>query len=111
MVISLILWALSSFGPSKRIDRLNKEYKQLKSQPMANISQLDKNLHSTRLENSYAGILGKAIEPVIVPLGYDWKIGIALSLRLLQEKFLLARWQPFIVLARTIRIVSSFRTK
>ena len=78
MVISLILWALSSFGPSRRIDRVNKEYKQLKSQPMANISQLDKNLHSARLENSYAGILGKAIEPVIVPLGYDWKIGIAL---------------------------------
>ena len=30
------------------------------------------------LENSYAGILGRTIEPVIKPLGYDWKIGIAL---------------------------------
>jgi ferrous iron transport protein B len=31
-----------------------------------------------RLQTSYAGILGKSIEPVIRPLGYDWKIGIAL---------------------------------
>ena len=30
------------------------------------------------LQNSFAGILGKTIEPVIKPLGYDWKIGIAL---------------------------------
>ena len=78
MVISLILWALSSFGPSKRIERVNTEYARLKAQSSANISQLDKELHSARLENSYAGVLGKSIEPAIAPLGYDWKIGIAL---------------------------------
>jgi ferrous iron transport protein B len=78
MVISLILWALSSFGPSNRIALISAKYAQLKSAPGANISQLDKDLHGARLENSYAGILGKSIEPVIVPLGYDWKIGIAL---------------------------------
>ena len=37
-----------------------------------------KHIHAKKLENSYAGILGKKIEPVIEPLGYDWKIGIAL---------------------------------
>jgi ferrous iron transport protein B len=78
MIISLILWGLSSFGPSGRIARVDDEYSHLKSAPGANIAQLDKDLHSARLENSYAGILGKSIEPAIAPLGYDWKIGIAL---------------------------------
>ena len=78
MVISLILWALSSYGPSGRMEKINSEYQQLKLQPNANAEELDKHFHAARLENSYAGILGKTIEPVITPLGYDWKIGIAL---------------------------------
>jgi ferrous iron transport protein B len=78
MVISLILWALSSFGPPKRMERVSAQYEQLKKQPGANVGQLDKEFHAARLENSYAGILGKSIEPAITPLGYDWKIGIAL---------------------------------
>jgi ferrous iron transport protein B len=78
MIISLILWALSSFGPGNRMNDVNLHYGQLKQQPNANVGQLDKEHSAARLENSYAGILGKSIEPVIVPLGYDWKIGIAL---------------------------------
>jgi len=78
MVISLILWALSSFGPGQRMKQVNIRYANLKSQPGADLHQLDVDLHSARLENSYAGILGKTIEPAITPLGYDWKIGIAL---------------------------------
>lgn len=78
MIISLILWALSSYGPGNRIQKITAQYDQLKSQPGANVYELDKQLHSARLENSYAGILGKSIEPAITPLGYDWKIGIAL---------------------------------
>jgi ferrous iron transport protein B len=78
MVISLILWALSSYGPPGRIERVNSQYEQLKLQENANANEVDKHLHAARLENSYAGILGKTIEPIITPLGYDWKIGIAL---------------------------------
>jgi ferrous iron transport protein B len=78
MIISLILWALSSYGPGNRIQKITAQYDQLKSQRGANVYELDKQLHATRLENSYAGILGKSIEPAITPLGYDWKIGIAL---------------------------------
>jgi ferrous iron transport protein B len=78
MVISLILWALSSYGPGNRMQKVAEQYEQLKSEPGANMSELDKELHAARLENSYAGILGKSIEPAITPLGYDWKIGIAL---------------------------------
>jgi ferrous iron transport protein B len=78
MIISLVLWALCSFGPGTRMEKVSQRYEQMKAQPGANISQLDKEYQTARLENSYAGILGKTIEPAIVPLGYDWKIGIAL---------------------------------
>ena len=57
---------------------VTQQYEQLKQQPNANAEQLDKEFATARLENSFAGILGKSIEPVIAPLGYDWKIGIAL---------------------------------
>ncbi len=57
---------------------VTQHYEQLKQQPNANTEELDKEFNTAKLENSYAGILGKSIEPVITPLGYDWKIGIAL---------------------------------
>ena len=78
MVISLILWALSSFGPGNDMQKVTQQYEQLKSQPGANITQLNHEFQTAKLESSYAGIMGKTIEPVISPLGYDWKIGIAL---------------------------------
>src|SRR6185436_2748500 len=78
MVISLILWALSSFGPGKRMEEIKAKYEQAKSLPGTDAAVTEKNYKTTKLENSYAGILGKAIEPAIAPLGYDWKIGIAL---------------------------------
>ena len=78
MVISLILWALSSFGPGKRMQEIKAKYDQVKTLPETDAALAEKNYQTTKLENSYAGILGKAIEPAIAPLGYDWKIGIAL---------------------------------
>lgn len=78
MVISLILWALCSFGPGDRMQQVTQRYEQLKAQPGANITQLNNDYQTAKLENSYAGIMGKTIEPAIAPLGYDWKIGIAL---------------------------------
>lgn len=78
MIISLILWGLSSFGPGNKMQLVTQKYEQLQAQPGADKKQLEKEMHTARLENSYAGILGKSIEPVITPLGYDWKIGIAL---------------------------------
>ncbi|WP_240312690.1 ferrous iron transport protein B [Flavihumibacter solisilvae] len=78
MVISLLLWALSSYGPGNRMEAVTSQYAQLKSSQPENVEQLEKEEDAARLANSYAGILGKSIEPVIAPLGYDWKIGIAL---------------------------------
>lgn len=77
--ISLLLWLLSSYGPSNRMHALNEKYAVLKQQNISGEkSSLGKQYKSERLQNSFAGILGQTIEPVIKPLGYDWKIGIAL---------------------------------
>lgn len=78
MVISLILWAMSSFGPGKRMKQVEQHYAEQKLKAGADLKLITKEYHTAKLENSYAGILGKTIEPVIKPLGYDWKIGIAL---------------------------------
>ncbi len=78
MIISLILWGLCSFGPGNTMKKITQEYEQLKAAPGADIAKIEKDYHTAKLENSYAGILGKSIEPAIAPLGYDWKIGIAL---------------------------------
>ncbi len=78
MVISLVLWALCSFGPGNRMQQISQRYEKSISLPGADSTQLKKDYQSDKLENSYAGILGKTIEPAITPLGYDWKIGIAL---------------------------------
>jgi ferrous iron transport protein B len=80
LFISLLLWFLSSFGPPSRMHAVNEKYAAIKQQPVSkeqNFS-IEKQYKSEKLQNSFAGILGKAIEPVIEPLGYDWKIGIAL---------------------------------
>ncbi len=80
MVISLLLWFLSSYGPGNRMQEVENRYADLialSPQPQQ-IDSLQKQLSAEKLQNSYAGILGRAIEPSITPLGYDWKIGIAL---------------------------------
>ena len=78
IVISLILWALSSFGPGGRMKDIKARYAQQVEREPARANELGKERQGALLESSYAGILGKVIEPVIHPLGYDWKIGIAL---------------------------------
>ena len=77
MIISLILWALSSFGPSKKMNEIESNYALSKSKNAID-KKAEQAYATAKLENSYAGILGKSIEPVITPLGYDWRIGIAL---------------------------------
>ena len=78
MVISLLLWFLSSYGPSERMEQVNTKYEAARQTSGENDAVLEKEYRSEKLQNSYAGILGKTIEPAITPLGYDWKIGIAL---------------------------------
>ena len=78
MIISLILWGLSSFGPSNRMAAVEQQYKREQVANVQSTEQINKNYQAAKLENSYAGIVGKSIEPIIRPLGFDWRIGIAL---------------------------------
>lgn len=78
MIISLILWGLSSFGPGNTMQKITTQYEQRMAAPGADTVLLSRQMQTEKLEHSYAGIMGKAIEPVIAPLGFDWKIGIAL---------------------------------
>lgn len=78
MVISLVLWFLSAYGPGNRMEEVEQKYQsQIEAMPQQ-ADELSHKMAGEKLENSYAGIMGKAIEPAITPLGYDWKIGIAL---------------------------------
>jgi ferrous iron transport protein B len=78
MVISLLLWVLSTYGPAKKMHAVTTKYEQLIKENPSQANELNKQRKTDLLQSSYAGTLGKAIEPAIRPLGYDWKIGIAL---------------------------------
>ena len=78
MVISMLLWGLSTFGPPKRMKSVTEKYIILSQKNPSLAREYQKQEATEHLQNSFAGILGKSIEPVIKPLGYDWKIGIAL---------------------------------
>lgn len=78
VAISIILWALASFGPGDRMQFAAEEAKIEGAELGLTEDEIGRNAASAELKNSYIGILGQSIEPVIRPLGYDWKIGISL---------------------------------
>jgi ferrous iron transport protein B len=78
MIISLVLWGLSNYGPGSQLKKIQNNYTVALQQPQADSVSLTKKYKAAKLENSYAGILGKQLEPLIAPLGFDWRIGIAL---------------------------------
>jgi len=78
IVISLLLWALSSFGPPQKMRAIDQQYARLMAANPDQTKELDRARGTARLEASFAGHLGHFIEPGIRPLGFDWKIGIAL---------------------------------
>ena len=76
LAISILLWIMASYGPGKDFHEADQIIFQ--DYPELNQAEMDIKVSSYKLEHSYIGILGKTIEPLILPLGYDWKIGIAL---------------------------------
>jgi ferrous iron transport protein B len=76
--IAVILWFLASNGPSKKFH----DAETIIATKTENISlskiELKNKVAAYKLENSYIGLMGKTIEPLISPLGYDWKIGVAI---------------------------------
>ncbi len=78
IAVSIILWVLSSYGPAERFNGIEEKYSSSGYTDKYPAAEIDRLISSEKLENSYAGILGKSLEPAIKPLGFDWKIGIAL---------------------------------
>ena len=78
LIISMVLWVLASFGPSDSLHLIEEKTRTENAQTSITEAELNNIIAAKKIEGSYAGILGKQIEPVIKPLGFDWKIGIAL---------------------------------
>lgn len=77
LAISIILWVLASYGPGEKFENAE----EIVVEQYAGIlpeEELENKIASFKLQHSYIGNVGKAIEPVVSPLGYDWKIGIAI---------------------------------
>ena len=78
LAISILLWFMASFGPGDNFTQAEEIVKNQKGSEFLTPLELETEIASYKLEHSFIGILGKSIEPVIAPLGFDWKIGIAL---------------------------------
>lgn len=78
IAVSVILWVMASYGPGDRFAKIDQKFSQSQYSQHMSADSLSRTIASAKLENSYAGVLGHSIEPIIRPLGFDWKIGIAL---------------------------------
>jgi ferrous iron transport protein B len=78
LAISILLWVLAAYGPSDNMSNKIIAVKETTLYKESNQSQKETMIASAKLEGSFIGITGKYIEPIISPLGYDWKIGISL---------------------------------
>ncbi|MGZ3862383.1 MAG: ferrous iron transport protein B [Bacteroidia bacterium] len=80
MIISIVLWFLTSYAPGDAFQKIETKYaeniKGVTNDSLKN--EITAQMYAQKLQSSYAGHLGKFIEPVIKPLGFDWKIGISL---------------------------------
>ncbi|MBE7443380.1 MAG: ferrous iron transport protein B [Flavobacteriales bacterium] len=90
VAISIILWVLSSYAPTGKFEQIEAKYAHVETDnylsqnktddnlSQENIDDIQSKIAAEKLEASYAGIIGKTIEPLIQPIGFDWKIGISL---------------------------------
>jgi ferrous iron transport protein B len=77
LAISIVLWFMASYGPGEKFNKADEIIRTKAGNTTLTEQELENKVASYKLENSYIGIMGKTIEPAISPLGYDWKIGIA----------------------------------
>lgn len=80
LMISMVLWFLKTYGPQEKMAAIDAEYLP-KIEATADEKEkatLQDAQGAAKLQASFAGVVGRAIEPVIRPLGFDWKIGISL---------------------------------
>ena len=78
LAISIVLWFLASYGPGEQFNNAEEIVATEYSSQNLTQDELQQKIASHKLEHSFIGVAGHAIEPAIRPLGYDWKIGIAI---------------------------------
>ncbi|MBS1544844.1 MAG: ferrous iron transport protein B [Bacteroidetes bacterium] len=78
IAVSIILWVLASYGPKEVMNQARQVVREQTTNEQLTEEQFENRVAAYKLEHSYAGTIGKFMEPVIKPLGFDWKIGIAL---------------------------------
>ena len=78
LAISIVLWFLASYGPGNDFNNADEIVRTEYASQDLSEDELNQKIASHKLEHSFIGITGRAIEPAIRPLGYDWKIGIAI---------------------------------
>lgn len=78
IAVSIVLWVLSSYGPGDKMAVVDAKYESVLADSNSDLTAINEQIATDKLEVSYAGHIGKFIEPAIRPLGFDWKIGIAI---------------------------------
>lgn len=77
LALSVVLWFLGSHGPSDTFGKAEEIVTERHVQQETSAEQLENAIAEYELEHSYIGIIGRTVEPVFRPLGYDWKVSIA----------------------------------
>lgn len=75
--MTVLIWFLQTHGLSEKYRNAETHTEQMAAQYGWDEEQKEHYLLSYRTENSLLGNMGKFVEPVFRPLGYDWKISIA----------------------------------
>jgi len=78
LAISIILWFLASNGPTAKFRNAETIITSKEENKALSKVEMENKVAAYKLENSYIGLMGKTLEPMISPLGYDWKIGVAI---------------------------------
>lgn len=78
LAISIILWFLASYGPGENFNDAEAIVTEQYASQHLSEEEIQQHIATYKLEHSFIGLTGRAIEPAIRPLGYDWKIGIAI---------------------------------
>ena len=78
LAIAIILWFLASYGVGEQFNNAEEIVRSEAASQNISDEELNNKIASHKLEHSFIGVIGRSIEPVITPLGYDWKIGIAI---------------------------------
>jgi ferrous iron transport protein B len=113
VAVSVILWALASFGPREDMRAVEAKYLQMTMDAGSGktVEELAAMKDAEKLEVSYAGVFGKWIEPVIKPLGFDWKIGIALITSLAAREVFVGTMSTIYSVGGDIEDLNNIRAK